>query len=221
MTQNNSGTIRVLFVDDDEIYRENTVKALNANPRLEVVAKATSGEEALEIADNTDFDVMLLDVTMPGLDGIETLQRLNAVHPNCVVLMLTAFERPESLQQALSSGARGFLTKESTVGEIREACEKALRGEQVLGTEPLKRITDFYVKGTPEVDEEFMAKYHELSPRHQKVVVGLAKGLTNREIARLIGVTEASATTYIKEALSQMGTRRVQLAYKAAKSGLL
>lgn len=221
MTQNNSGTIRVLFVDDDEIYRENTVKALNANPRLEVVAKATSGEEALEIADNTDFDVMLLDVTIPGLDGIETLQRLKAVHPNCVVLMLTAFERPESLQQALSAGARGFLTKESTVGEIREACEKALRGEQVLGAEPLKRITDFYVKGTPEVDEEFMAKYHALSPRHQKVVVGLAKGLTNREIARLIGVTEASATTYIKEALSQMGTRRVQLAYKAAKSGLL
>ncbi|MCI6585111.1 MAG: response regulator transcription factor [Mobiluncus sp.] len=215
MTNNEDSVLRVIFADDDPLYLEQESILLRRQSSLDLAGTANSGTALLELAARIEWDVALLDIGMPVLDGIATLQRLLEQRPEAVVLMLTAFERPETLRQALGAGAKGFLTKDTPSGEIAELIHRAYQGKTVLDDRPLDMLRDYYLRGEPEpVDPEFARRLAELPPRLRKVADCLAQSMTNREISRATGLAENTVGSYVRDVITELGARRGEIAVK-------
>lgn len=210
--------LRVILADDDALYLEQLAELLGRQPSLEVVAAVASGDALLDAANRLSWDVALLDIAMPGRDGIDTLRQLLQFRPEATVLMLTAFERPETLRLALSAGAKGFLTKETPNAEITAAIHRAYRGKTVMDDKPMEILRDYYLQGDPEpVDQEFVERLERL-PQHLRTVVDyLALSYTNREIARATRLSESTVGSYVRDAINAMGARRGEIAIKMAQ----
>lgn len=215
MQNNNDSVLRVIFADDDPLYMEQESILLRRQPSLDLVGTANCGTALLELASRVEWDVALLDIGMPDLDGIATLQRLLEQRPEAVALMLTAFERPETLRQALETGAKGFLTKDTPSEEIAELIHRAYKGKTVLDDRPLDMLRDFYLQGEPEpVDPEFARRLEDLPQRLRKVADCLAQSMTNREISRATGLAENTVGSYVRDVITELGARRGEIAVK-------
>jgi DNA-binding NarL/FixJ family response regulator len=211
-------TTRVLIADDQPIARAGFRSVLSSAPRIEVVGEAADGEEAVELARRLRPDVVLMDIRMPRLDGIEATRQL----PGAKVLILTTFGLDEYIVEALRAGASGFLLKDAPVDELVGAIRAVAAGEAQLSPTVTRRLLDQVARRLPApvtVGDDGLA---ELTPREREVLQLMAGGLTNAEIATALFVAEPTVKTHVSSVLSKLGLRsRIQAVIYAYEAGVV
>ncbi|MFD8822271.1 response regulator [Streptomyces sp. NPDC059605] len=210
-------TIKVLLVDDQALVRAGFRSLLGRARTLAVVAEAASGEEAVRQAVLHRPDVVLMDIRMPGTDGIEATRRILAELPATRVIILTTFDTDEHVFEALRAGASGFLTKEVEPAELRRAVEVVAAGDSLLSPGVTRRVVERFAH-RPRAAVTLAA----LTPRESDVVRLVAEGLSNDEIAAALVISPLTAKTHISRAITKLGVRdRVQLVILAYEEGLV
>ncbi|MEV4315420.1 response regulator transcription factor [Actinocrispum sp. NPDC049592] len=213
--------IRVLLVDDQVLIRAGIRALLAAEDDIEVVAEGANGQEAVDLAAKHRPDVVLLDVQMPVMDGIEATRRISAapgltgVH----VVILTNYGLDEYVFNALRAGASGFLVKDTEPDDMLAAVRVAARGDALLSPAVTRRLISEFVKRTPPASVRGL---EELTNREREVMALVAKGLTNDEIAGEMVISPMTAKTHVSRAMTKLGARdRAQLVVFAYESGLV
>ncbi|HLM04455.1 MAG TPA: response regulator transcription factor [Blastococcus sp.] len=218
-------TIRVLIVDDEELVRTGLRLILDAEPDLAVVGTASDGRQALAEVPRLLPDVVLMDIRMPGLDGLEATRRLlSGPDPaRCKVVILTTFDVDEHVYEALRAGASGFLLKDVPADQLAHAIRVAAAGEALLAPSVTRRlIAAFARQGPPEPVAVRAPGLTQLTERETEVLTLLAQGLSNAEIARRLFVGEATVKTHVARILTKLGVRdRVQAVIAAFRAGLV
>lgn len=214
--------IRVVIADDQDLIRAGLKAIIDAEPDLGVVAEARDGREAASVAASALADVVLMDVQMPGTDGIQGTLGVIRSRPEARVLMLTMYDVDHHVFDALKAGASGFLLKTTSPDDLTEAVRAAHEGRQVFAPSVLDRLVHSYVRqpvardGVPEV-------LSELTARELEVFLAVARGLSNGEIGAELHLSEATVKTYVTRILAKLGLRdRVQaviLAYECGAAG--
>jgi DNA-binding NarL/FixJ family response regulator len=216
-------SIRVLIVDDQELVRTGFRLFLETQPGLDVVGEAGDGEEAIERARTLRPDVVLMDIRMPTMDGVEATAKLTSgvIEPAPRVLVLTTFDLDEYVFGALRAGAAGFLLKDAPRERLIEAIRVVHSGEALLSPSITRRlIEDFAARSDP--IEPPAAVLAELTPREREVLVLVAHGLSNAEIAARLVVTEATVKSHVGAVLLKLGLRdRVQAVVFAYEHGIV
>jgi len=216
-------SIRVLIVDDQELVRTGFRLFLETQPGLAVVGEAGDGEEAIERVRELRPDVVLMDIRMPIMDGVEATAKLTsgAIEPAPRVLVLTTFDLDEYVFGALRAGAAGFLLKDAPRERLIEAIRVVHSGEALLSPSITRRlIEDFAARSDP--IEPPAAVLAELTPREREVLVLVAHGLSNAEIAARLVVTEATVKSHVGAVLLKLGLRdRVQAVVFAYEHGIV
>jgi DNA-binding NarL/FixJ family response regulator len=212
--------IRILLADDQDLVREGLRMLLEAEPDLEVVGEAADGKQALAEARRLEPDVLLMDVRMPELDGIEATARLAATGSRARVLMLTTFDLDEYVYLALKAGASGFLLKDATREQLVGAVRTIAAGESLLAPAVTRRLIEDYCRGPkPGGPPDAVAA---LSERELEVLRLLARGLSNAEIAKELFLGEATVKSHVARVLAKLDLRdRVQTVVFAYESGLV
>lgn len=212
---------RVLLVDDDDVLRAGLLELLSRDQRIVMVGACASGTEALEMLDRQEVDVLLLDYAMPGMSGVDTAHVVVQRYPGVRIVMLTAFEYPESLGQALLERVVGFLTKDLPAPAIVNAVIAAAAGRQVMAPAATERLVESYRQHAAESlqGQAFRALVDGLDMRLRPVLDGIVEGLSNRAIAQQTGLSDASVRTYASKVLAAFRCEsRTQLAVLAARS---
>lgn len=218
-----SEKIRLLLVDDDEFFLQSLSKLLNQQADFQVSAAVTDGRAALDAALKYPLDLALVDIDMPGMDGIETAKALLKARPRLTVVMLTAFANEKFLPAALVAGAKGFLTKDTPVDELGGLLHKAHAGAVVMGQRALDIITDNYKKEAEEMERhaDYRAAVEALPEYLLPTFNCLLEGLPNKIIARELGLSDATVRFYVSEILTRTNcTSRLEVAIKALRSNL-
>ena len=213
--------IRVLLVDDQAMVRAGLRMVLSAETDVEVVGEASDGAEALRLVARHTPDVVLLDVRMPGMDGLEAARRMSQDAGGPGILMLTTFDEHEIVDEALSTGVAGFLLKASSPEQLVDAVRAVAAGSGVLDPAITRHVIDRFATA-PRVDADAAATLAELSPREIDVLRLVAAGRSNAEIASILFLGEATVKTHVSRMLLKVGLRdRVQAVAFAYESGLL
>ena len=210
--------IRVLIVDDQPLARAGFKAVLEASGGIEVVAEAENGEQAVWLARGHDPDVVLMDVRMPEMDGIEATRRM----PHQKVLILTTFGLDDYIIEALRAGASGFLLKDAPVEELVRAVRTVAAGDAQLSPAVTKRLLDQVARRLPAPVERDAGSLAELTDREREVLRLIAVGMSNAEIAAALVVSETTVKTHVSSVLQKLGLRdRVQAVIYAYESGLI
>ncbi|MFE7813303.1 response regulator [Streptomyces sp. NPDC057433] len=215
--------IRVMLVDDQVLLRTGFRMVLDAQPDMEVVAEAGDGVEALQVLRSTAVDVVLMDVRMPKLDGVETTRRICADTDPPKVLILTTFDLDEYAFSGLKAGACGFMLKDVPPGELLAAIRAVHSGDAVVAPSTTRRLLDRFAPMLPSTTEQPQHKELErLTGREREVMVLVAQGLSNGEIAARLVLSEATVKTHVGRILTKLGLRdRVQVVVLAYETGLV
>ena len=216
-------SIRVLIVDDQELVRTGFRLFLETQPGLAVVGEAGDGEEAIERVRELRPDVVLMDIRMPTMDGVEATAKLTsgAIEPAPRVLVLTTFDLDEYVFGALRAGAAGFLLKDAPRERLIEAIRVVHSGEALLSPSITRRLIEDFA-GRSDPIEPPAAVLAELTPREREVLVLVAHGLSNAEIAARLVVTEATVKSHVGAVLLKLGLRdRVQAVVFAYEHGIV
>jgi DNA-binding NarL/FixJ family response regulator len=219
--------VRLMLVDDQELVRAGFAMVLDSCDDLSVVAQAGDGEEALAMLETAAVDVVLMDVRMPRLDGIEATRRAVALHPDLRVIVLTTFDLDESVTAAIGAGASGFLLKGVRPDDLIEAVRTVHRGDSMIdpiSTRRLLRATAPLLgdQRSAATAPAATAALDELTPREREVLGLVGKGRSNTEIAADLVVSEATVKTHIGHLLAKTQSRdRVQLVVLAFRAGLV
>jgi DNA-binding NarL/FixJ family response regulator len=213
----------VLIADDQALVRVGLRKILEAEPDLGVVGEAADGEEAIGEARRLCPDVVLMDIRMPVLDGIEATRRLVQAHPGTRVLILTTFGLDTYVYEALRAGASGFMLKDAPPEEIAAAVRIVASGEALLAPAVTRAVVEeFARRPVPKEPAALPAVLSELTPREREVLDLLARGLSNPEICARLVITEATAKTHVARVLQKLGLRdRVQVVIYAYETGVV
>lgn len=216
-------TIRVMLVDDQVLLRTGFRMVLAAQPDMEVVAEAGDGVEALQVLRATEVDVILMDVRMPKLDGVETTRRVCADPDAPKVLILTTFDLDEYAFSGLKAGASGFMLKDVPPGDLLAAIRAVHSGDAVVAPSTTRRLLDRFAPMLPSGAKEPRHKELErLTDREREVMVLVAQGLSNGEIAARLVLSEATVKTHVGRILTKLGLRdRVQVVVLAYETGLV
>lgn len=210
---------RVLLVDDQALVRGGFRMILDAQPDIEIVGEAANGREALALARELAPDLVLMDVRMPELDGIEATKHLMSERPEVRVLILTTFDLDEYVYRALRAGADGFLLKNVPPEELIAAVRAIAAGDALLAPEITRKLIEHYVR-SPQVADA--PQLDDLSEREREVLQLLARGLSNAEIAAALYVTSGTVKTHVTRILAKLDLRdRVQIVVFAYESGLV
>ncbi|TDD33493.1 response regulator [Saccharopolyspora elongata] len=212
--------VRVLLVDDQELMRMGFRMVLDAQDDLEVVGEAGNGQEAIELAERLRPDVVLMDVRMPVLDGVEATRRIVAAD-SAKVLVMTTFDLDEYALSALRNGASGFLLKDAPPESLVTAVRSVASGDAVVAPSVTKRLLDRFLgeRGGQLRDASVL---DVLTEREREVLVLVAKGLSNAEIASTLFLSEATVKTHLGRILSKLDVRdRVQAVVLAYETGLV
>jgi DNA-binding NarL/FixJ family response regulator len=215
--------LRILVVDDQALVRDGFCVILDAQPDITVVGEAGDGAEAVRAARQLDPDVVLMDVRMPHMDGIEATSRICA-ETRARVLMLTTFDQDQYVYDALRAGASGFLLKDMRRDELVSAVRVVAAGEALLAPTVTRRlIADVVARGRPApADPAVAAQLSGLTARETETLRQVARGLSNAEIAARMHVTEHTVKTHVSNLLTKLGLRdRVQAVVLAYESGLV
>jgi DNA-binding NarL/FixJ family response regulator len=218
-----SGPVRVMIVDDQALVRAGFRLVLDSEPGLEVVAEAPDGQAAVDGLRGRAVDVVLMDIRMPRLDGIEATRRiLSGPPPHPKVLVLTTFDLDEYVFAALQAGAAGFLLKDAGPAELLAAIRAVHTGDAVVAPGPTKRLLDRFLPVLAEPATAGRERLEVLTERELEVLEAVGKGLNNGEIAAALFVAEATVKTHIGRVLSKLGLRdRVQMVVLAYETGLV
>ncbi|EHK64250.1 response regulator [Achromobacter arsenitoxydans] len=215
-------TIRILLIDDHTLFRSGVRLLLQRQPDFEVVAEAGDGVEGLKRAQELKPDVVLLDLNLPGLSGLETLQLLTQDLPACAVIILTVSEEADELGQALRDGARGYLVKNIDAEALVSAIRRAAGGEAVIADSmTAKLVEQFRGQASHTPPPPGTAERHRLTARETQIVQWLARGASNKVIARELDVSESTVKIHVQNVLKKLNlTSRVQVAVYAVERGL-
>jgi DNA-binding NarL/FixJ family response regulator len=213
--------IRVVIADDQGMVRAGFRSLLESEPDIEVVGDAADGEQAIAAVRRLRPDVVLMDIRMPGLDGLEATRRLVRDGTTARVLVLTTFDLDEYVFDALRAGASGFLLKDATADELASAVRLLAQGDALLAPAVTRRVIEAFGQ-LPARDTAAVERLAELSPREVEVLRLLARGRSNAEIARELVVSEATAKTHVSNVLAKLRLRdRIQAVIFAYESGLV
>jgi DNA-binding NarL/FixJ family response regulator len=212
--------VRVLIADDDDLMRAGLRAVLASDPGIEVVAEAGEGRTAVAAARELRPDVVLMDVRMPGLDGIAATRDLVRAAPETKVLILTTFEDDDYIFGGLSAGAAGFLLKRTRPEELIAGIHTIAAGESLLSPSVTRRVIEQMAR-EPVPDTGASGRLHLLTPREQEVLGLIGRGLSNGEIASTLVVEESTVKTHVKRILQKLQLRdRVQAVIFAYASGV-
>ncbi len=215
--------VRVLIVDDQALVRTGFRMILEAEDDVEVVGEATDGAEAVEAARELDPDVILMDVRMPNVDGLEATRRLlDGRDQGPRVLILTTFDLDEYVYEALRAGASGFLLKDTPPEQLVEAIHVVARGDALLAPSITRRIIEEFVRRPPDSVRKPAQGLDELTPRELEMLRYMARGLSNAEIAEEAFVSETTVKTHVARVLMKLHLRdRVQAVVFAYENGVV
>ncbi|MFF4574383.1 response regulator [Streptomyces sp. NPDC001410] len=213
-------TIRVLVVDDQELIREGLVMLLERAAGVEVVGVAADGREALAATRSQQPDVILMDLRMPRMDGVQATRNIIAAHPGVAVVALTTYPDDRSLFAALRAGARGYLTKDATVEEILAALHTVVAGGTALAPTAQARVVAAALGDDTRRPDRNTAE--ALTPRETQVLSRMAEGLRNDQIATQLGISTVTVKTHINHIFTKIGVvdRGQAIAY-AYRTGLV
>ncbi|OPA77720.1 DNA-binding response regulator [Paenibacillus selenitireducens] len=215
-------SIKVLIVDDHAIVIRGLQYYLHTQPDIELVGEATSGKEAIEKIEELQPDVVLMDLLMPGMTGIEATQQIRTKHPNTKVIVLTSFSDHDHVLPAIQAGANGYLLKDIQPDELVQAIRGVYQGQAQLHPRVTEQLMSHLVEKpvNPSVEEE-EHNLDVLTPREKEVLQSVALGKSNKEIAAAFHITEKTVKTHVSNILSKLGlTARTQAAIIAIKHGL-
>jgi DNA-binding NarL/FixJ family response regulator len=213
---------RIVVVDDHQVVRNGFAELLATQEDFDVVATAEDGDEAVRVCRELLPDIVLMDVRMPGTDGIEATRQLAADNDAPRVIILTTFDLDEYVYDALRAGASGFLLKDVTAERLFDAVRVVADGEALLAPGVTRRLIGEFAALKPKTDDASHAAFAELTPRETEVLRLVAEGLSNPEIATRLVVTEETVKTHVSRVLRKLGLRdRTQAVVMAYESGLV
>jgi DNA-binding NarL/FixJ family response regulator len=215
-------TIRVAIADDQDLVRAGFASLLRATDDFTVVGEAADGREAVDLAVRATPDVLLMDVRMPGMDGLEATRRITA-EPACAatrVLVLTTYELDDYVFEALRAGASGFLTKDVRASELRDAVRIVAEGHALLAPSVTRRVVDAFAAEVHRPTDP--QRLEALTQRELEVLRLIAVGMSNEEVAAELLMSPLTAKTHVSRILAKLGVRdRVQLVIVAYETGLV
>ncbi|MGJ3509839.1 response regulator [Enemella sp. A6] len=214
-------TVRVVLVDDQELVRKGLAMVLEAQPGIEIVGEADDGDSALTLLEQLEADVVLMDVRMPRLNGVEATRRLTQWQNPPKVLILTTFDLDEYAYDALQAGASGFLLKDTPVEEVAAAIRHIHAGDAVVAPSTTRRLLDHFARSRPSSEPDPKVRLEGLTPREHEVLALVARGLSNAEIADELVLAEGTVKVHVGRILAKLGLRdRVQAVVLAYRTGL-
>lgn len=222
-----SPPIRVLLADDDPLLRAGAAVVLNSAPDLTVVGAAGDGLEAVRLCRDLAPDLVLMDVRMPGVDGIEATSRIVAAGLSARILVLTTFRNDDYVWRALRAGASGFLLKRASPEQLIAAVRTVAAGDVLVDPSVTRALVEHFVLGSGPPDTDAVnagerSRLARLTPREIQVLRLIADGLSNDEIADLLVIAESTAKTHVKRILQKIDARdRAQAVVLAYRAGLL
>ncbi len=210
--------LRVLIADDHPLFRHGLSTLLNASPDFEVVGEATSGEEVVTTAAKLQPDVVLMDIHMPGGNGIEATRRILHTSPHIRILIITMFEDDASVFTAMRAGARGYMLKDAQKADMLAAIRAVGRGEAIFSPTIATRLIDFFAAPRPAVPPQ---AFPELTEREREILDLIAKGHSNTEIATRLVLSPNTVRNYVSNVFSKLQVAdRAQAIIRARESGL-
>jgi len=214
--------ITILLVDDQPLFREGLRTLLSVQPDLKVVGEAGDGEEAIRLCRTLKPAVVLMDLQMPVLDGVEATRRLHHEQPDSRVIVLTTFDDDEMVFDGLRAGALGYLLKDAPSEKLAEAIRAAARGESFLQPSIAAKVVAEFARLTTKRSPPAQALIEPLSDREQEILALIATGATNREIGNQLFLAEGTVKNHVTNVLGKLGVRdRTQAALKAREMGLI
>ncbi len=211
-------TLRVLIADDHPVFRDGIRALLEATPGMEVVGEATTGDDVIVRAEQYQPDVILMDVQMPGMGGIEATRRIVHTYPNIRVLIVTMFEDDTSVFAAMRAGARGYVLKDATKDELRRAIQAVANGEAIFSPAVAARLIAFFAHPR---STDSRNVFPELTDREQHILHLLAKGESNSAIAAYLSLSTKTVSNYVSTILNKLHVAdRAQAIVRARDAGL-
>jgi len=208
---------RVLIADDQTLFRAGLARLLNEDSRLEVVGQALEGQDAVTQAAKLKPDVVLMDLKMPGVDGIEATRQITEADPNIKVLILTTFETDSNVIQALKAGASGYVLKDSAADAIASSVVAVMSGERVMASAVANRVLEMLTGAT--TPKEF---YDGLTNREIEILKLLANGMANKQIAYRLKISEKTVRNHVSNMYEKLGIYdRSQAVLYAVRKGLV
>jgi DNA-binding NarL/FixJ family response regulator len=212
--------VRVLLVDDDDLMRAGLRAVLSSDDTIDIVGEAEDGRAAVGSVRMLEPDVVLMDVRMPGLDGISATREVLATAPTVKVAILTTFEQDDYIFGALSAGASGFLLKRTKPEDLIAAIHTIAEGDSLLSPSVTRRVVES-MAGQPVSNPAASQRLAELTPREREVLEQIARGLSNTEIAKALFIEESTVKTHVRRILMKLHVRdRVHAVIFAYESGL-
>lgn len=217
--------IRVAIADDQELIRVGLRTILETVPDVEVVAEVGDGLSAVRLLDRVAVDLILMDIRMPGVDGVEATRRIRSDARSATVriLVLTTFDQDETVLTALKAGADGFLSKGAGPAELADAIRRVVSGEHALSARAVDAVVEHLTDGpTFAVDGQIAARFADLTAREREIVGMVVRGLTNRRIAEALHLSPLTVKTHVNRAMMKVDARdRAQLVSLAVRAGIL
>ncbi len=224
-----NGPARLVVVDDNDLARESLLDMLEDEPAIEVVGEACWGGEAISVCDELQPDLVLMDIRMPGMDGLEATRRIKREHPTMSVLMVTMHEDPDYLFEALKAGAAGYVLKDATQEEMISAVLGVVSGESSLDPDLAAKLLRRLVDEAPDRDapqERKVKPEHQplqpLTPRELEVLGFVVLGYTNRQIAQELFISVGTVKNHVEHTIAKLGVSdRTQAAVRAYELGIV
>ena len=210
--------LRVLIADDHPLFRKGMRALLTATPGTEVVGEATTGQEAIELAAALQPDVILMDLQMPGINGIEATRQILHTSPHIRILVVTLFEDDASIFTALRAGARGYILKDAKEEEMLRAIRAVGSGEAIFSPAIATRLMDFFAAPRPAAPKEI---FPTLTEREREILQMIARGRTNNDIAKELTLSTKTVGNYVSNIFSKLQVAdRAQAIIRARDAGL-
>jgi len=213
--------IRILIVDDHALFREGVHAILKAVPDIEIVGETGTGEEAITLASNLKPDVILMDIQMPDLNGVEATHRILQKQPEIGIIIVTMLEDDDSLFSAMRAGARGYVLKGADKAEMLKSIRAVAEGEALFGPAIATRLLSFFDKNPMPLDESLPPPFPDLTEREQEILAFIARGNTNTEIAEQLSISLKTVRNHVSNIFNKLQvTNRAQAAIRARDAGL-
>ena len=217
-----SDSIRILLVDDQRLMREGLRILMELEPDIEIAGESEDGEGALEAYADLKPDVVLMDVRMPGMDGVEAIWRLHERWPDARVIILTTFDDDEYVFEGLRAGAQGYLLKDVSGSDLADAIRTVHAGGALIQPSVARKVVAEFARLAPPARDAGAGLAEPLSERETEILRLLAEGLTNREIAERLSLAQGTVKNYVTTILDKLGARdRTQAALRARELGLI